>query len=85
MYTEHNTKACSCNHYCSANSLSITYTDCVFTTLVILYEMRMGCIIHVACLDLPYLSTLSHKWYDFRGKKVIDYKMCVLISSKTSV
>jgi len=28
------------------------------------------------------LSTLSHKWYDFR-KKFIEYTMCVLISSVT--
>jgi len=28
-------------------------------------------------------STWSHKRHDFRGKKVIEYKMCVLIFSTT--
>jgi hypothetical protein len=38
----------------------------------------------VACLPVPYFSTLSHKRHDLR-KKVIGYKMCVLISSTTFV
>ena len=29
----------------------------------------------------PYFSTLSHKRHDFRKKKVIEHKMCVLIFS----
>ena len=29
----------------------------------------------VACLDVPYISILSHKWYDFR-KKSIEYETC---------
>jgi len=38
----------------------------------------------VACLDLQYFSTLSHKEYDFR-EKVIEHKMFVLILSTTCV
>ena len=34
-------------------------------------------------INLQYLSTLSHKWQDFSEKKVIEHKMCVLISSET--
>jgi hypothetical protein len=34
----------------------------------------------VACLAMPYLSTLYHKRHDFRGK-VIEHKMRVLILS----
>ena len=33
----------------------------------------------VACPALQNLSALSHKRHDFRGKKVIGNKMCVLI------
>jgi hypothetical protein len=39
----------------------------------------------VICLALPYFSTLSKKSRDFRGKKVIEYKTCVLISSTTFI
>ena len=33
----------------------------------------------VACPAIQYFSTLSHKWQDFRKKKVTEHKMCVLI------
>jgi len=38
----------------------------------------------VACPDLQYFPTLSHKRNDFR-EKVTEHKMCVLIFSTTSV
>ena len=40
-------------------------------TVVIVHAMRMRRIIllSVACLPLPYFSTLSHELKDFRGKK----------------
>jgi hypothetical protein len=39
----------------------------------------------VACLALPYFSTLFHKGQDFRGEKFIDIKVSVLIFSTNFV
>jgi hypothetical protein len=34
----------------------------------------------VACIAVPYFSTLSHKRQDFRGKKFTEHKIYVLVS-----
>ena len=50
--------------------------------LITLYAKHMCHIIlsSLTCLSLTCLSTLSHKWNDFKKKKkVIGHKMCVWI------
>jgi hypothetical protein len=49
--------------------MSITYSRCASITLVIQRAKRVRRVIMspVACMAVPYFTTLSHKRYDFRG------------------
>ena len=59
--------------------MSVTDSECVSVALAIQHAMHMRHVIlpSVACPALPYFSALSHKTHDFRGKKVIEHKMCL--------
>jgi hypothetical protein len=78
MYVYRTTEGRSCNNYCRGKAISITYSECVFTALVIQYAKRVRRIIlvYMGCLFRPRFSTLSHEWQDFRKKKLLDI-LCV--------
>jgi hypothetical protein len=86
MYVKRNIEARSFNDFCVGKAINITYSEHVFWTLVIPQEERMRDVIlsSVACQDLQYCPTLSHKRYDFQ-ENVIGHKMCVFISSTNFV
>ena len=62
-------EARSCNHSSRAKPTSMAYSECVSVVLVIQHAMRMRRITlsSVACLVLPYVYELFHKWDDLGG------------------
>ena len=54
MYIQRNTEACSRNHHYNGRAVNITHS-------IASVNQQSS----VACLPLPYCSTLSHKWEDF--------------------
>ena len=77
MHVQRSVEALSRNDCCREIAISIMYSECVSVALVIQRAKRI--LPSVACLAPPYFSTLSHKLLDFRGEKVAEYKMYVLI------
>jgi hypothetical protein len=71
---ERNFEVRSCYHCCCNKAIRITYSECVFLALGIQHAKRVRRIIltFLACSDVPYFSTLSHKRQDFRGEKYLE-------------
>jgi hypothetical protein len=65
------------NHFCRGKAISITYSECVSEALVIQHAkcMRLIILSYVACLGLPYFTTLPQT-AQFSEKKLL-YVKCV--------
>jgi hypothetical protein len=59
-----------------ARCLKVKYYECVpvympeLSVMNITSFLRRIILSRVSCLTVPYFSALSHKWQDFRGKKI---------------
>jgi hypothetical protein len=86
MY-KRNTEERSRHQTCHRKSIGIPYSECVSVALLMKHSRLTPRIIlsSVACLAVPYFSTLFHTQHDFRGEKFIDIKVRVLIFSTTFV
>ena len=64
-----NTEMRSSSHCCCGKAINITYSEYVSVALATKHTKRMRPLIFsfVACLNLPYFSTLSHKRHDLGG------------------
>ena len=65
-----NFEARSSNALCRGKVINITYSECMFVALCILYPKHMHRVIlwHVSHPAVQYFSTLSHKRHDLKKK-----------------
>ena len=89
MHLLHNIDACSRNNRCCGKAINITYSECVFVSLIIKHARFMRRIIVIRGLSdcTIFFFTLSQitLFFKKKKKKVIKYKMCVLIFSVTFI
>jgi len=69
-----------CATIVAVENIGITYSELVFVALGMQHAklVRRVMLLSLTSPTLQHVSTLSHKWYDFR-KKATEHKMCVLI------
>jgi len=68
-YVYRSIEARSCNHCCSGKTLSIRYIFRVWVCSLSYPARKAHAPAYVACLALPYFSTLSRKRRDFPARK----------------
>ena len=76
-------KAISTTYFCACVSMGECVSVCACSLTNPACNARPYC--HLRRLVPQYFSTLCHKRYDFRNKKVTERKMYVLIFSTTFV
>jgi len=79
LYVQRNIKGRSYNHCCSGKAVTITYSECVFVTLVIQHATRMRRTVTCGLCGSTIYIFFSH--YLVNGtifEKVIENTMCVL-------
>jgi hypothetical protein len=90
MYVQRDIEVRLCSHCCSGKAITVTYSECVFVTLVIQHAMSMRRILvpPVASPALLYITVIFEKRYDFLEKKVLNIKIVlnfsIILSEKFS-
>jgi hypothetical protein len=75
----------SSNHCRCGKAITIIYSECVSIALVMQPSKRLCCILmpSVACLAIPYFSTLFHKRNDFQRNIKCVFWLSLQLLSKT--
>ena len=77
---------CGCSRVCGCPRACARACACVRVVLLVQHPTRIShTVTSFVALAPPYVWALSHKLHDFRKKKVIEYKMCILTFSTALV